>query len=149
MDEINNINMDFESSDLPKESAMPKWKKYAIIGGVTATFTVLLIIIIILIATSGSKEEKKVIGQITCYYENYSPNIATKILGDNFKNQENIGIKINSKKLKFSREYKFKEEEEKEIIFEIYGPINMDYMFKNVTALTTVLMYSTSEAKVT
>ncbi len=149
MDDFNNINTDFDSSDLPKVSTMPKWKKYSIIAGVTASFVILLIIIIILIASSsGSTKERKAIGQIKCIYEIYNLNLATKILGDNFENQENIGIKINSKKIQFSREYKFKEDEEKEVEFEIYGPINMDYMFKNVSALTSVLMYSTSEAKI-
>ena len=65
------INFDFNSTDLPKLPEMKNWKKYAIIGGAIAAFAVLLIIIIILATYSrGSEGEKIKIGEILCEYEN-------------------------------------------------------------------------------
>ena len=48
------LNLNDILSDQPKETDLPKWKKYSIIAGVTAAFIILLIIIIIAIATSSS-----------------------------------------------------------------------------------------------
>ena len=148
---MSEINMDFESSDFPKLGGLPKWKKMLIIGSVIAAFVILLIIIIILIATSGTKneEEKKIIGQIICNYEISNRGEATKILGDNFKYDKNLQMNIGKNKIKFSKEYKFGENDDGKIVFDIYSPINMDYMFKDVSALTSVFMHSNYDAKVT
>ena len=93
---MDEINLDFASSDLPKLPDMPKWKKFAIIGGVICAFVILLIIIIILIASSG-KKSKEIIGQIVCNYEDFKPGEPTKIFGNNFKSQDSFSINIDSK----------------------------------------------------
>jgi surface protein len=156
---MDDVKMDLESSDFPKLGGLPKWKKYLIIGSVISVFFIIFLIIIILIATSGksgddnkSDEEevkKTKIGQFMCTYDISNKQMALKILGDNFKNEGNIGIKIGDKEIKFSKEYKFDEKDDGKIEFEIYSPINMDYMFKDVSALISITMLSNNDAKVT
>jgi flagellar biosynthesis/type III secretory pathway M-ring protein FliF/YscJ len=114
-------NFDFASDTLPKVKEMPKWQKYLIIGSVTAVFAILLIVIIILIANSGGNNtdkdkgkddegiERTVLGKIVCKYEISNTQEPTKILGDQFKNEGNIGVIIAEKKVKYTKEHKFDE----------------------------------------
>ena len=135
---MEDINLDFDSSDAPKKESMPKWKKYLLIGGIISAFSILLIIIIILLISQQSKdsEESKpetpeipTIGQIKCRYYITNTENSTQILGKNFIDEKNLIIII--------------------IIYNITGPINMDYMFKDVSAITSVLMYSNGNAEIT
>ena len=151
------INFDFASDTLPKIKEMPKWKKYLIIGSVTAVFAILLIVIIILIANSGGnntdkdkgkgdeEDDRTILGKIICKYEISNTKEPTKILGDQFKNEGNIGVNIAEKKIKYTKEHKFDEIGEVDISFDIYDVINMDYMFKDISSLKSVIMYSSSE----
>ena len=148
------LNLNDILSDQPKETDLPKWKKYSIIAGVTAAFIILLIIIIIAIATSSSSGgsdnvKRDSIGQIICEYEIMDTSNPTKILGDEFPNDGNVGITLNKTQVKFTKEYKFENSGNFKIIYEVYAPINMDYMFKDVKTLINVMIYSNLEAKIT
>ena len=133
----------------------PSSKKYLIIAGVTGAFILLLIIIIILMATSGgsgsgsgSKDEDKnsrvKMGEIICKYDVSDSNAEIKILGENFKINEDITMTID-KEINLSRNYKFKNVGENNVIFNIYSnQINMDNMFKDISSLETVVMDSVS-----
>ena len=140
------MNLDFNSTDLPKLSETSNLKKYAIIGGTITAFIIILIIIIILITYSGNGGKREKIGEIVCKYERAGTEI--QILGENFKNQDNFEIIIKGTKTKFIRYYTFKNDEETKIQFDIYGPINMDYMFKDISALKSIVLFSEKDAKI-
>ena len=128
---------------------LSKYQKYLIIGAVTGGFVLLLIIIIILIASSsGGKPSKKVIGKIYALYDIFDTTTETIILGDNFNNQENLGIIINNKKVKFSKKYKFQDKRHSNVTYEIYDSINLDNMFQDVQALLNITMISEKNAEI-
>ena len=119
---MDDINFDFDSTDLPKKPEMPKWKRNLLIGGIITIFVILLIIIIVLIVQQkNEKEEDKndkkdkkdddskntVIGQFRCKYNIENIQTATPILGKNFTEEKNLIIIIESQKVEFLTEYKF------------------------------------------
>ena len=145
---MDEINLDFASSDLPKLPEMPKWKKLAIIGGVIGAFVIFIIIIVILIASSSGTKSREVIGQIVCNYEDFKAGEPTQIFGNNFKSQDSIEMSIESKKLKFTKQYEFKETDKGEIKIDVYDDIDMDYMFNDVKNLASIVLYSSKGAKI-
>ena len=147
---MEDINIDFSSDTDKQVKEMPKWKKYLISGGATSTLLIIVIIIIILIAKSGQGNSKKeAIGEISCNYDITDINSETTILGEKFNYKKNFDILIGDEKIDFTKKYKFKKLNTVEVIFKIYDNINMDYMFKDVSALTSVVMLSTKGAKAT
>ena len=118
-------------------------------GGVISLFIILIVILIIIIAMGNKKDlGKKSIGQLKCTYEIKNSDKPIMLLGQEFKYESNFDITIQKKKIKFGREYKFEKEGIYNIIFDIYNPINMDYMFKNVLDLTNIILISNQNAKI-
>ena len=83
-----NIN-DILSEDQPKETNTPQWKKYLIIGGVTAALILVIIILIIVITNSSSTptpENKTIIGEVNCIFEVYDEKYAVEKFQNRQKN---------------------------------------------------------------
>ena len=69
------------------------------------------------------------------------------LLGEEFITS-NIDLYINKTKIKFSKEYKFEEAKTYEVQQKLYEEINMDYMFKDVTDLTSVILLSNDKLRI-
>ena len=96
MDEFQDLNS--EGILTNDKVAMPNWKKYLLIAGITLGFILVLIIIIVLIANSGDgNSSKKKVGEIFCQYEISNTVSETKILGEQFKIDKNIDMTIDNK----------------------------------------------------
>ena len=161
------MNNDFNIDDIVSEDTltptMPTWKKLLIVGGVSAAVIIFLIIIIVLISTSstpspsptpkdGEKDNpdvpKDIIGEINCNYYISKINEQTQILGSDYIYDGNFDIHIDSVKINYSKQYQFSKAGEHKINFLIYGEINMDYMFKDITSLISIIMFSNKNAKI-
>ena len=131
-----------EKPQSKKENEMPIWKRNLIIGAVIAIPIIIIIIIVLcVVLTKKDDKEQKVLGEINCLYNVENPSKPVMLLGEEFITS-NIDIYINKTKIKFSKEYKFEEAKTYEVQFKLYEEINMDYMFKDVTDLTSVIMLS-------
>ena len=142
-------------------------KKKLIIAISVLIIAVIAIILIIVIALKTKKEKKgknqsdstendpipkdnNYLGLINCVYLIDDNLTTTKILSEDFQNQDdNIDIYIEEKKDKYKKEYKFEEKKEYNITFKLKGKINMDYMFKNIDTLISVSMESSKNLEIT
>ena len=145
---MNDFNMDDILSEEEAKPPVTNTKKFAIIGGASLVVIVILITIIILVSTSKEEIKRDVIGEIKCTYEINNNNSPTQILGLDFKYERNFDIMIDSKKIKFTKEYKFSEIKNYKISFLIYDSLNMDNMFKDVSSLISVVMSSEKNSKI-
>ena len=150
MEEIKlNLN-DEDSSQVQKKEISP-FKKKLIISGVIAMFIIIiLIIILIAVKDKPSRNFQESLGEISCEYmiEDTSKNII--LLGNDFKKENNdFEIYINKKRVKYSKEYKPDGLGKLEVKFQLYSKINMDFMFKDISTLTSVIMISTSNLDIT
>ena len=146
------LNDDINSKEF-KESNWTLKNKIILGASVGAAILILLIIIIIIVA-SGSKGGKnydisKKIGEIICTYDyDYYSSKETQILSDKFSKKSEFDIYIGDKKIKYTKKYKFNENEELKVRFVLFGDINMDYMFVDLPLLLTVNMISEKNAKI-
>ena len=103
---MSDFKLDDIISDNVETIKMPNSKKYLIVGGVSLGVIIILILIIILISSSKKEVKRDVIGEINCIYKISYKNNPTKILGEDFKYEKNLDIIIDTKKIKFSKDYK-------------------------------------------
>ena len=82
--------------------------------------------------------EKEVIGEINFIFDIKDTTQNVKIFGDEFKKESEFDLYINEEKINYNKEYKFKEIGQNKIRIDLYEDLNMDYMFKDVTNLTSV-----------
>jgi len=157
-EEIFNINNDQLSTpsmrQLNKKIDLKK-----IIIGVTGLLALIIIIIIIILAISGGKnddpenesqnDELRKIGQINCIYDIEYNTQKTTLLSEYFNHNQDISIYVDGTKIKLSKEYLFNKTGIHQVKILIFAPLNMDYMFKNVTQVLSVEMYSNKTAKIT
>ena len=157
-EEIFNINTDQLSTpsmrQLNKKIDLKK-----IIIGVTGLLALIIIIIIIILAISGGKnddpenesknDELRKIGQINCIYDIEYNTQKTILLSEYFNHNQDISIYVDGTKIKLSKEYLFNKTGIHQVKILIFAPLNMDYMFKNVTQVLSVEMYSNKTAKIT
>ena len=98
----------------------------------------------------GKDDDKKVLtGQINCVYDIEDTSTEIRILGDKFISNTNVKIEIDGVQIYYSRRYKFPRRGEINVVFNIYGPINGDYMFKDVSAVKSISMKSEKSEKFT
>ena len=130
-------------------------KKKLIIAGVALLFIILIIVMILMVVRKDDtkKEEEehtdsRAIGEIDCVYdiEDYTKSI--KILGDEFQKPTKLDILIDKNKIEFSKDFKFDKGGNHEIKFILYEDISMDFMFKEVKDLTSIIMITTHDAKI-
>ena len=149
-DDENVVMNEFNSSiGLIKPSFFEKNKKLLITGISVALLLIVIIIIIIVAASSGSNEnEEKIpsrdiesLGQILCTYNIKTINSKALLLGYEFSKNFDFDISIDGKLVKYNKDYQFSDLGEHKVKFLIYDKnINLDYMFKDVVDLTTVIM---------
>ena len=129
-------------------------KKKLIIASVVFLFIILILVMILMVVRRDDtkKEEEHTdsgnIGEIVCIYdiEDYTKPI--KILGDEFQKTSKLDILIDKNKIEFSKEYKFDKGGNHDIKFILYEDISMDFMFKEVKDLTSIIMITTNDAKI-
>ena len=149
---------DIISEEEVNKPQMPNSKKYLIVSALILLFIIILIIIIIIISSSTPPSENKEnedkeikrdkIGEIKCTYEISQTNTPIQILGNDFKNENNFDIMIDSNKVDFVKQYKFDTVGEHKINFIVYDQINMNFMFKDISSLKQVVMSSEKDAKI-
>ena len=154
------MNEDFNIDDIippgSLKKPLPAWKKYVIIGAISAVVVIFLIVLIIIISTSSPKEDNKgksdipkdKIGEINCNYEISRKDVEIQIVGEEFKYEGNLDIVIDSVNIGFKKVYKFDKDGTHKITFLIYDSLNMDYMFKDVTSLSSIILFSNKKAKI-
>ena len=132
------------------------FKKTLILFIIISLIIILIIIIflIIILRSDDTNEEENNnsnkseeinygIGQIICSYKIEQISSKTKILGDEYKNEEKINILFENKIIDFVKEMEFKNIGNHEITFIIKKDnLNMDNMFKNVSSLVSVKIIS-------
>ena len=141
---------DLDNVELSKpEKFTPKQKKL-IIAGVAALIIILIIIIIVVSvnSSSSSSSKKKKIGEFNCTFELDNISNKTKILSKDYKKNSDFDIYIDNKKVSFTNEYKFNKAGLHNITYVLYEDINMDYMFKDVPELTSIILFSEKNAKI-
>ena len=69
-------------------------------------------------------------------------NINIKILSDEFEKNSSFDILIDKEKIEYTKVYKFNTTGKHEVKFELYEDISMDYMFKGIQELKSVIMFS-------
>ena len=146
-------NVDLNLNEKKKSIPLP-----LIIG--LLLFVVLSLIILVLINSSGdsTKKEKekatskKILGEINCLFkiDKIDYKTKTEIIGKEFKKESDFSIIIDEERQEiFDKEYLFKGKGEHQIKIELYEDINMDYMFKGVKNLKSIIMVnSTSDINI-
>ena len=152
-DIITSLNDDQEKS-LKKEDEMSLWKKKLIIGAVIAMFVIIILVVILLAVRSSSSSDDSEntsapIGEIVCQYKIEDPSKRVKLLGNEFEKEGKLEIFISKKQVEFTKEYSFDNVGEFEVTFKLYDKINMNYMFKDVTTLKSIIMVSNKDAQIT
>ena len=137
--------------DKTKKDKDAKWKNNLIIGSVIGLFVIIILIVILIfvIINNKSDENKEIIGELDCYYRVDDVSQKTQILGVDFSKEHNqFDIYIESTKISYAKEYKFKEVGSYNVYIRIYSDMNLDNMFKDVKALTSVVFISSKNAKI-
>jgi len=128
-------------------------KKYLIIGGSALVILILVIIIIILIINSSKSEDDDEdidppktdpIGEIICKYDVDTTKNKTEIIGAEFIKKSVFDIFVDDELIQYTREVNFSIIGLHQVKFILYENLNMDYMFKNIKALISIEMNSTS-----
>ena len=136
------------------------WKKKLIIGSVVGLALIIVLIVVLVVVRSKNNEDngnnnnnditEDIIAEIDCVYIINDITKSTIILGKEFeKGSNSFDIYIGKDKIKYTKEYQFKQEGRIDVSFKIYSPINMDYMFKDVTTLNSALLISNKNAEIT
>ena len=160
-DDKNIIMNEFNSSiGLEKPSFLEKNKKLFIAGISIALLLIIIIIIIIVVVSSGSgnsdeeipQRDIESLGQILCTYNIKIINNKIRLLGNEFSKDFDFDISVDGKLIKYIKDYQFGDLGEHKVNYLIYDKnINLDYMFKDVLDLTTVIMTTNNnnEIKIT
>ena len=122
----------------------PAWKKKLMIGSAIGVFIILVLIIILIVvkATSNQDNEKVIIGQIDLTYKIDDISKKTLILSPDFhKGKNDFDIYIGKEKIVYTLEYPFKERKTYNLYIKFYSDLNLNYMFKDVTALTSAVFF--------
>ena len=127
-------------------------KQLLIIGGIIFISIVFLIIIVILFSISSKNDSeekvKKVIGQIICLFNVQQHNQKVKILGEEFNKTSDFTLYIDEQKINQNlKEYIFNSSGAHKIKIDLHEDINMDYMFKDITNLINIEMFSKNKVK--
>ena len=146
MEKINNYS--YTNKDSNKFKKIPLWKKQLIFGGVIALFIMLIIIIIVLAVHGSSNSNLNKLGELDCIYTIEEISSKTQIISKEYNKASKFDIIIDSIKVEFIKEYQFKERGEHDIKFILYEDINMDYMFKDIKDLTSIILVSDKNAKI-
>ena len=140
---------DIASSDF-KDNKCPMQQKIIIAASLAFIIIILLIIIIIILASKHSSNDKESeepeiendindkIGEIVCYFDS-DDSSDIQILSDKFLKKSNFDIYIGDTKIKYSKFHNFGSGEHK-VRFVIFGDMNMDNMFYDLSSLIKVNM---------
>ena len=151
--EENPLQEDFSVSDIYKDQKtyLPKMKY--ILAGVIS-FIILTVLVFVVIAASTNKGEStnpieedeplepSNIAEISCVYDVETTSKDTAILREKKKKNSKIYIFINDKRIPYSKSYKFNKTGMQLVKFDVPEDINMDFMFKNVSKLSSVTMFT-------
>jgi surface protein len=153
---IGEAELNSELVGLSDDPSSQKKTKLIIIGGVSLAIIVLVVIIIIV--ASGSKgsgkngeseDSRTAIGEINCLYVVQTTSKPTTLLSrDYILDSNKLGIEIDGKRIKASKEYTFEKMENTNVKFLIFEPISMDHMFKEVDDLVNVNMTSDKNCEI-
>ena len=155
---INDVNSDI----VQKQSCFEKQKKIILISiGILLLILIFIIIIIIIVNIDKDKNnnsdsnnddnnnvKNRKIGKIECIYDIDTTNEFINILNEEFSQQSDIELEIEGNSEKFVKKYKFKKIGENKITYIFYDKINMDNMFKDVSKLYSVKMFSEDNAEI-
>ena len=146
-------NDDLTLGDVDKNlstKGMSQQAKYILFGALAASALLIIIIVIIIISASSKNKNKNLqkIGEINCIYSIESTSQPTQLINKNYK-ESDISIIINGKEIKYSKQYKFDEIGSVNVQFVLYEAINMDNMFQDIEALTSVSLFSEKNAEIT
>ena len=122
-------------------------------------FIIIIILLILLTKASSSSSpsdkdesgnnEQNILGKITCEYYIPMTDEPILILGKDFEKTANFDILIDGAKVNYSKEITFKSSGEHIIQYLIYDNIiNMNYMFKDISQLISVVMTSDKNIKI-
>ena len=146
-----NLNNESEKSESDASEHIDQTKKCSIIKilAITAIIFVsicifLAVIIIVFVRHESTRPFKpeEIIGSIKClYYINDSSN-KVDILSNEYYNKSEIDITIDDKRIEFNKKYLFNKEGFHNITFYINKNETMDYMFKDITSLVSIELYS-------
>ena len=146
---MNPNELNSELTGLNKGEKQQKIKQLIIYISIGAVGLIALIVLIVLVAKSKGSDSKKTIGEINCDYEVKTITQNTQLLGKEFNIRNNqFDIYIDGKKIKYSKEYKFKTADSHKVQIKIYDKINMDNMFKGVSELVSVEMISSKNCQI-
>jgi hypothetical protein len=124
--------------------------KYILIGAAAILLLIILIVIIIIVIPS-SKSKTKLL-EVNCDFEIANTGDNTQLVGKNFAfDSKDVEMYINNVKTEFKKEYKFDEFDIYRVDFHLYSnekTINLNEMFKDVSSLRSVGMYSKNNAKI-
>ena len=137
---------------IPEEKKLNQNIKKMIFGIIILLILIGLFVLLFIILSSNSKDDyihpkSDIIGEIQCIYDIESTS-STQILGNDFIKNFDFEIEINGQKIKYTKDYKFIETGQQKVIFLLYENLNMENMFKGVSSLYTVKMYSDKNAKI-
>ena len=148
---INNEEISSELTGLNKGDKVRK--KHQLIIGLSmggGLVVVSLIIIIVSLSTKSHEDQSNPIGQINCIYNVQTLSEPIPLIGTEFKLGSNsLGIYIDGKQIKYSKEYQFDSRGTHNIEIKIYSKLNMDYMFKDIKDLVSVDMISEKNCQIT
>ena len=144
------VNLNDESTSQKKTDEIPLWKKKLIISAVIAMLIIIILVIILMAVRTSNNDEnennEEFIGEINCQYKVEDTSKKTLLLGDEYQKNDNF----EKKKVKYSKEYEFDKPGTYQVQFRLYSnKINMDYMFKSLPALYSVIMLSEDDVQIT
>ena len=125
-------------------------KKLIIISGSVFFAIIIAVILLIILAGSKGKKEKKILGVINCSYDVKSATRGTILLSNEYNNKNSdFDIEIHGNIIKYSKQYIFNNTGQNNVKFILYGPINMDFMFKDVPDIVSIEMLSENNLEIT
>ena len=142
IEDVGSINQ-----NLPENKKIKAKIKKLIIPIIFSNFIIVAVIIIIILIIN--KSDKKITkGEIQCEYYIELTSTETNILGKDFNKKSDFAIEINDTIIKYTKYYKFSNIGIQKVKFLIYEDIKMEKMFKDVKALTSVIMKSEQNLKI-
>ena len=143
---------------LEDQGILAKRTKLIVVGSVA--LAILFVALIIIIAASSSKKSrggrgqkpdedlKDILGEISCTYDVQSKSKNTMLISNEFKKSTNFDIEIDGQKIKYAKDYRFEETGLNSVKFLLYEPINMDFMFKDVSDIISINMISNNNLEI-
>ena len=148
------VNLNDEITSQKKTDEIPLWKKKLIISAVIAMSIIIILVVILLAVRTSNNDEndhnEEFLGEINCQYKVEDTSKKTLLLGGEFQKNDDFEIFIDKKKIKYSKEYEFDKPGTYQVQFRLYSnKINMDYMFKSLPELYSVIMLSEDDVQLT